>query len=226
LKTIETFNYCDRAKISCFASGSTTITPIDSWGIRKVSNFGRKLWNSSCGQHTGYLFTTLNEVLVKRSHIAAAVLFSSLGLASAAFAQGNPGGHDDHGGPQQRPGGQPQQGMQGHGNGYQNQNQAQNRGPQGNPGGQHHDNNRPPPRADNGPGRGGPGMHGDSPREWRRGDRLPNDYRDRQYVVDDYRGYGLQQPPRGYHWVGVGGDYVLAAVATGVIAQIVLSGGH
>jgi len=36
----------------------------------------------------------------------------------------------------------------------------------------------------------------------------------------------LQQPPRGYHWVGVNGDYVLAAIATGVIAQIVLSNGH
>jgi Ni/Co efflux regulator RcnB len=176
---------------------------------------------------------------VKKSLIAAAVLYSGLGLASAAFAQGapgGPGGHDDHGAPQQRPGGQPQQGMQApqgtqnHGNNYQNQNQAQNHGPQGIPGNQHYDNNRPPPpRADNGPARGGPGgpgMHGESPREWRRGDRLPNDYRDRQYVVDDYRGYGLRQPPRGYHWVGVGGDYVLAAIASGVIAQIVLSGGH
>ncbi|OTP78636.1 MULTISPECIES: RcnB family protein [Burkholderiaceae] len=171
---------------------------------------------------------------MKKSLIATVVLFSTLGVASAAFAQGAPGGpggpgHDDHGGQQQRPGGQPPQGMQGHGNGYQNQNQAQNHGPQGNPGGQHYDNNRPSPRADNGPGHGGPGgpgMRGDSPREWRRGDRLPNDYRDRQYVVDDYRGYGLRQPPRGYHWVGVGGDYVLAAIATGVIAQIVLSGGH
>ena len=44
------------------------------------------------------------------------------------------------------------------------------------------------------------------PHDWRSGDRLPNDYRDRQYVVDDYRGYGLHQPPRGYHWVGVSGD--------------------
>lgn len=69
-------------------------------------------------------------------------------------------------------------------------------------------------RADRGPG--GPGG------EWhRRGGRLPGDYRDRQYVVDDWRGYNLQPPPRGYHWVGVGGDYLLVAVASGVIAQIV-----
>jgi Ni/Co efflux regulator RcnB len=84
-----------------------------------------------------------------------------------------------------------------------------------------------PMHADNGPGRGGPGgPRGEGPHDWHRGDRLPNDYRDRQYVVDDYHGYGLQQPPRGYHWVGVNGDYVLAAIATGVIAQIVLSNGH
>ncbi len=193
------------------------------FGFRKVSNFAGNRGIGLAQPILLALLKTLNEVFVKRSHIAAAVLFSGLGLASTAFAQGGPGGHDDHGGPQQHPGGQQ---MQGHG-GYQNQNQAQNRGPQGIPGGQHHDNGRPPPRADNGPGRGGPGgMHGDSPREWHRGDRLPNDYRDRQYVVDDYRGYGLRQPPRGYHWVGVGGDYVLAAIATGVIAQIVLSSGN
>jgi Ni/Co efflux regulator RcnB len=57
--------------------------------------------------------------------------------------------------------------------------------------------------------------------EWRRGDRLPNDYRGRNYVIDDYRMHHLNAPPRGYQWVGVGGDFVLAAVATGVIAQII-----
>ena len=30
-------------------------------------------------------------------------------------------------------------------------------------------------------------------------------------------------PPRGYHWVNVNGDFVLAAVATGVIADLLLS---
>lgn len=66
---------------------------------------------------------------------------------------------------------------------------------------------------------GGPIPH----RDWHRGDRLPNEYRDRNYIVDDWRGHGLHQPPRGYHWVGVDGDYVLAAVATGVIANILVS---
>ncbi|MET3494059.1 RcnB family protein [Variovorax boronicumulans] len=57
--------------------------------------------------------------------------------------------------------------------------------------------------------------------EWRRGGRVPAEYRGRNYVVNDYRAYRLQQPPRGYQWVGVGGDYVLAAIATGLIAQII-----
>jgi len=57
--------------------------------------------------------------------------------------------------------------------------------------------------------------------QWRRGGRVPNEYRGNNYVVNDWRGHRLQQPPRGYHWVGVGGDYVLAAIAGGLIAQII-----
>jgi len=57
---------------------------------------------------------------------------------------------------------------------------------------------------------------------FRRGDRLPPEYRDRQYVVDDWRGHNLNAPPRGYHWVQTGGDYVLVAITTGVILQLLL----
>lgn len=57
--------------------------------------------------------------------------------------------------------------------------------------------------------------------EWRRGGRVPTEYRGRNYVVDDWRQHRLQAPPRGYQWVGVGGDFVLAAIATGLIAQII-----
>ena len=67
---------------------------------------------------------------------------------------------------------------------------------------------------------GGPIPHND----WHRGERLPAEYRDRNYVVDDWHAHGLSAPPRGYHWVGVNGDYVLAAVATGVITSILMSG--
>ena len=55
-----------------------------------------------------------------------------------------------------------------------------------------------------------------------RGQRLPSNYNNRQYVVDNWRSHRLSAPPRGHHWVQVGNDYVLAAVATGIIANIFL----
>lgn len=59
--------------------------------------------------------------------------------------------------------------------------------------------------------------------EFRKGQRLPVEYRHRQYVVDDWRGHHLTAPPRGYHWVQNGGDYILVAIATGVILQLLLN---
>ncbi len=58
----------------------------------------------------------------------------------------------------------------------------------------------------------------------RKGARLPSEYRNRQYVVDNWRAHRLSAPPRGHHWVQTGNDYVLTAIATGVIASIIL--GH
>jgi Ni/Co efflux regulator RcnB len=55
-----------------------------------------------------------------------------------------------------------------------------------------------------------------------RGDRLPPEYRNRQYVVNDWRGHHLSAPPRGYNWVQTGGDYVLVAVSTGIILNFLL----
>ena len=60
-------------------------------------------------------------------------------------------------------------------------------------------------------------------RQFHRGDRLPPQYRHRNYVVDDWRGHGLSAPPRGYHWVQSGSDYLLVAIATGIILQMILS---
>ncbi len=56
-----------------------------------------------------------------------------------------------------------------------------------------------------------------------RGDRLPPQYRSKQYVVDNWRAHRLSAPPRGYRWVQLGADYVLVAVATGIITQLILS---
>ena len=58
--------------------------------------------------------------------------------------------------------------------------------------------------------------------EWRRGGRVPYEYRGRQYVVNDWRGHHLHAPPRGQQWVQVGADYALVAVATGIIVQVLL----
>jgi Ni/Co efflux regulator RcnB len=60
-------------------------------------------------------------------------------------------------------------------------------------------------------------------RSFRQGGRLPPEYRGRQFVVDDWRGHRLSAPPRGYHWVQNGGDYLLVAITTGVILQLLLS---
>jgi len=60
-------------------------------------------------------------------------------------------------------------------------------------------------------------------RAFHRGERLPAEYRHRNYVVDDWRGHHLSPPPRGYHWVQTGGDYVLVAIATGIILELLLN---
>ena len=44
-----------------------------------------------------------------------------------------------------------------------------------------------------------------------------------RYVVNNWRGRHLSAPPRGYHWVQTGNDYVLAAIATGIIAQVLFA---
>jgi Ni/Co efflux regulator RcnB len=57
---------------------------------------------------------------------------------------------------------------------------------------------------------------------FRRGGYIAREYRDRAYEVD-YREHHLSRPPYGQRWVQVGADYVLIAIATGVIANIILS---
>ena len=58
---------------------------------------------------------------------------------------------------------------------------------------------------------------------WARGDRL-GDY-NRNYREVDYRGIHQKAPPRGYHYVKDDntGEIILAAIATGIIASIILN---
>ncbi|MFS2036964.1 RcnB family protein [Polaromonas sp. CT11-55] len=79
-----------------------------------------------------------------------------------------------------------------------------------------HHRHGPPPHAQ-ADGRGAGPDH-----DFYRGGRLPAQYRDRGYWVDDWRGHRLSAPPPGYHWVQTGGDYVLVANNTGIIFQIYL----
>jgi Ni/Co efflux regulator RcnB len=56
---------------------------------------------------------------------------------------------------------------------------------------------------------------------WRRGQRIGHDEWVRYHRVD-WRRHHLRRPPRGYEWRQADdGNYVLAAVATGLIASII-----
>ena len=133
--------------------------------------------------------------------IICAVAAASLGVGSLSFAQGYRGPNND--GPR-----------------------VEQRGPQDrgvrNPGPPAFDNrdhrnarNDRNFRNDRNYGARGPQFH--------RGGHIPNEYRSRQYVVNDWRSHRLAPPPRGQQWVQVGSDYALIAIATGLIASIVLS---
>ena len=54
---------------------------------------------------------------------------------------------------------------------------------------------------------------------WRTGRYVPPAYRG--YYVQDPGYYGLRAPPRGQRWVYADGNFVLMAVATGLIASVV-----
>jgi Ni/Co efflux regulator RcnB len=56
-------------------------------------------------------------------------------------------------------------------------------------------------------------------RPWQRGAYLPPAYRG--YVIHDYPRYRLRHPPRGYHWVRHNNDYILSAIATGLILEVI-----
>lgn len=63
--------------------------------------------------------------------------------------------------------------------------------------------------------------HGYRHYAWYRGARLPAAYYAPRYVVHNYGSYRLRPPPRGYHWVRVDNDVVLAAITTGVVMQVI-----
>ncbi|UUZ53119.1 RcnB family protein [Massilia sp. H-1] len=67
------------------------------------------------------------------------------------------------------------------------------------------------------------GYHNGYRMQMRRGERLSRDYGS-YYVVNDWNRHNrLYAPQRGYQWVQVGGDYALVAIATGIIAHVLLN---
>jgi len=166
------------------------------------------------------------ELSMKRTVIVTAIMAVFLTSGGPAFAQGR-GDRDGNRDSNDR--GRNEQ-MQGRG---QQSHDSNNRGRDERMQRNGHDDRRgnqarQPQRRDNYQGR----AHYDRRREGRgagpqhafyRGERLPAQYRHRQYVVEDWRGHRLSAPPRGYHWVQTGADYVLVAIATGVILQLLLA---
>jgi Ni/Co efflux regulator RcnB len=63
-------------------------------------------------------------------------------------------------------------------------------------------------------------QHGPDHADWRRGGRIDrNDWSRGERV--GYREHHFRKPPRGYEWRQVDGRFVLGAIATGVIAEII-----
>jgi Ni/Co efflux regulator RcnB len=57
-----------------------------------------------------------------------------------------------------------------------------------------------------------------------RGGYLPHEYRQRAYYVNDWHSHGgLYAPPYGHQWVNVDGDFLLVALATGIIANLLVN---
>jgi len=56
---------------------------------------------------------------------------------------------------------------------------------------------------------------------WVRGERFYPAYG--SFVVNDWNRYHLRRPPYGYHWVNYNGDYLLVAIGTGIIADMLLN---
>ena len=56
--------------------------------------------------------------------------------------------------------------------------------------------------------------------EWKKGSTMRDEDWKRGEQVD-YRQHHLRAPPHGYEWRMVDGNYVLAAVATGLIASVI-----
>jgi Ni/Co efflux regulator RcnB len=65
--------------------------------------------------------------------------------------------------------------------------------------------------------------YGPRSRVFYRGAVLPMEYRSHPYYVYDWRARHLPAPYSGHQWVRVGSDYALIALASGVIADLIVN---
>jgi Ni/Co efflux regulator RcnB len=61
--------------------------------------------------------------------------------------------------------------------------------------------------------------------DWKKGQKMSHDDWGRGSQVD-YKSHHLSAPRRGYEWRQVDGNYVEAAVATGLIASVIVASAH
>lgn len=161
---------------------------------------------------------------MKSTVLACAVAAASLGFGSLASAQDYRDGRDRHDGRRAeqrdaRPHGQERQAWRGGEDRRGDRSQYSRRG-------EHH------PSAQYGQGSYHQrdayrhyGQRADRAPQYRRGDYVPYQYRQRQYYVTDWRAHRLYAPPQGHQWVRAddSGDFLLVAVTTGLIANLLLS---
>ena len=152
---------------------------------------------------------------MNKTRIVCAVLAGTFGFGTIASAQDWRNGRHDRGGEQRPEQRQDRQQERHDGNG-QNRNWRQE---------QRHDggnwNNRPyqqPRYVYN-----QPQYHGNTQRYYR-GGYLPRQYLGSNYYVNNWQAYpGLYSPPYGHQWVNVGGEFLLVALATGLIANLLVN---
>lgn len=55
---------------------------------------------------------------------------------------------------------------------------------------------------------------------WQRGQRFDRRYASNYQVINNYRAYRLNAPPRGYRYVRSNNDIVMVAIASGIIGAV------
>jgi Ni/Co efflux regulator RcnB len=58
-----------------------------------------------------------------------------------------------------------------------------------------------------------------TPGSWQVGSRLPQEFRNNQFLVTNYKQFDLPPPKRGHRWVGIGADFLLVS-SSNVIAEV------